>query len=504
MIPTIRMTNLESAPSCFGAVLLKTLGTTGAAVVAFVLLFNVMLWTDALEKLINEAQTDVTLHFEVPWAWWPTHLSGGEFQMIVHDPAVQAELRIDDFALVWAPLQLLRRKFHAHSIRADGVRFSLRKTRKLPELCDMPPGLPVIPGQSLPPESVEGSCMAQEDTARPKGEKPKRGDVFQVQLDDVHVDDLDRLWLERFRTEGTGWVRGDWFYFPTFETRLNVAAVGASSRNLKRADETLIRDMDFGLNGVLDTVHLRKSPDWKRLIVATATASVRGVRLAALMADGATKADGTLDLHFDGSVQRGHLEYLAVRVLNSQMSLETKEFVLSGEPWAHFQWVADSESTAKLREGRAELRALRLGRGKDAKTTSFRLTAENEGRFDLSNGTARVNLLAQTGNLEPIMILLKGLPKTMIDVLISSDTQIRATARLDVDAPDTRLEDLQLEAGALKAHGAVTLLPRMDGEVTAELGPVSVTKKLGGKRKKESEDAKGAEKAAAADRGRSN
>jgi hypothetical protein len=498
------MMTSERAPSRFGGVLLKTLGSIGAAVVAFVLLFNVMLWTDALEKLINEAQTDVTLHFEVPWAWWPTHLSGGEFQMIVHDPAVQAELRIDDFALVWAPLQLLRKKFHARTIRADGVRFSLRKTRELRELCDMPPGLPVIPGQSLPAEAVEGSCMAQEDTARPKGDKPKRGDVFQVQLDDVRVDHLERLWFERLRTEGTGGLRGDWFYIPTFETRLNVSALGASSRNLKRADETLIRNMGFGVTGELDTVHLRKSPDWKRLIVATATASVRGIRLAPLMRGGATKADGTLDLYFDMSVQQGYLEYLELRILNSKMSLERKEFVLSGEPWAHFQWVADSDRTARLREGRAELRAVRLGRGKDAKTTSFRLTAKNERSLDLSNGTARVGLWAQAENLEPIMILLKGLPKTMVDVLISSDTQIRATARLDVAAPDMRLEDLQVEAGALKAHGALTLSPRMDGEVTAELGPVSVTKKIGGKRKKESANAKGAEEAAAGHRGKSN
>jgi hypothetical protein len=464
-------TGLRSALRGLGAIVIFAVVTLAP--------FNLLVASNALESLINGAQKDVTLSFDADFIWWPTHIEGDDFELMVHDPAIQAQLNIDEYAVDWNPLALFEKKFHATKVRARGIRFELRKTRLLPELCAQSPGLPVIPGQSLPPGVVEGECLEQVDTARAAGPEPERDQVVKVQLDDVKAEGLNELWFERYRARGYAAFDGGWSFHPTFETRVDVSDFSSQPWTVHVDGRPVANRVRFDGVGHVDSLQLRELSGWQSRVSLRGDIEGRGVDVSHLARAMGHSGEGSLDVWVDLNVDSGAPAYLATRVRGSAITLEGGEFTVHGTPDVALTF-ASSDDTAHIRTGTATITGLRLG-GDHKEATSVVVRTSTDSFVRRTPLFASVGLTAHTSNLEPIMAALEGLPRTILDLLIAQSTNIRARGRLKAGRGKARLEPIRVEAGALSVDGHIQLVPKLDGELEAQLGPVTVKKKLGPK-----------------------
>jgi len=457
------------------------LGIIALAGVAFLVIFNALIMSNALEKLINGAQKDVTLKFDTGIIWWPTHISGENFQLIVHDPAIQAELALDEYQLDWNPLRLFDKKFHATRVRATGVTFALRKTRPISELCRQPPGLPDIPGQTRPPGAVRGDCSAQTDTARKPGKKPKRGQVFEVELENVKATGLNELRFERYRARGYADFSGHWSFNPTFETSIQLPSFTSEPWTIHVDGEPIAHHLTMNGGATVETLNLRDLSGWLEKVSLRGELVGRGLDIAHFARAMGSEGDGALDVYFDAHIDQGAPQYLDARVGGSRITFDAGKFAVRGSPDFGLTFV-DGEQGARLRTGTATITDVRLGDAKESTDIYVRTTSDSY--VKPSPLRASVGIEARTSNLEPIMAALSGLPKTILDLLIAQSTDVEASGRLRAEQGEARLDPVHVNAGPLSVDGKVQLSPSMNGRLKAELGPVTVTKKLGGSKPK--------------------
>lgn len=451
-----------------------------AGVAGLSLVGNGLVHSDALELAIGAVQKDVTLRFEADWIWWPGHVKGSDFQLIVHDPKVQAELTVEEFDVDWRPWDLFSKTFHATRVDAKGVRFRVRKTRPLSALCRAAEGLPVIPGQTLPPGVARDGCEQQIDTAREPGPKPSRGDVFRVRLENVDATDVSEVWLERYRATGHGRVRGSWFFFPTFETSLSELHFDSHRWQIGRSGHPVVDRVRLHGTGALDTLHIRRPRGWFEGVTFTGTVAARGARLERLATMSGIEGDGEADLYLDLELDDGVLRYADTLIEGRNVAVNLEKTSVHGSPRASLRLKTSGTSTiTRFRSGAIELEDVHLGDG-EKPSTRFQADVAGDSWVSTHPLRASVGVTARTSNLEPLMALVAGLPKVMVDVLVKQSTDIRGDARLEVTSPRrVVVTDIEVEAGPLSAEGHVQLRPTLEGELEATLGPLTVTKSLG-------------------------
>jgi len=448
----------------------------------FILSLNVALQTGALPRWIGQAQKVLTLSFEADWTWSPGHLAGRDLRLVIHDRAVQAELFIDAFAVEWRPWALLSRRFHATEVDARGVRFRLRKTRMLDDLCAQPTGLPVITGQSLPPELVGDDCGDQLETALPPGPKPKRDRVFTVELEGATAADVEEIWIERYRARGTGSFEGSWRFVPTFATALEGLRVDFEGWEIARDTEAIIGAARLHGGAEVEPLDLREGSKWDRNLSFTGTVALQQVgaaRIAAPFLRGSqASVSGALDVYVDAQLDRGRPRYVAT-LLEGHTVARIQDRTVRARPRLSLRLQTPKTSSAtRLSSGRLTLHELRLG-APDAPPTEVHAIVSDDSWFTIHPPRISLGLLAETSNLEPLMQLLSGLPQVMIDLLVRSSVHIKGEARLEARPGDVVVEGIEVEAGTLSAKGQVRVAPELDGQIEAKLGPVKVTKKLG-------------------------
>src|SRR5205823_1056061 len=125
------------------------------------------------------------------------------------DRAVQWQLEVERSTTVVALTDLPRRMFHATSVRADGISFSLRRRIPRPQVTrERLDGLPPIEGFDPVPYAEEG----------PQDDNPDwRYRIWTVWLQDVEARNLRRVWMDKALFEGSAWVAGGFYLKPIRE-----------------------------------------------------------------------------------------------------------------------------------------------------------------------------------------------------------------------------------------------------------------------------------------------
>lgn len=468
---------LRSVRRFVGGFLLVAISSAGGLLI----LLNVLLQSNALELLIEKAQKDVTLRLDVGLVWWPGHVEGTNLQLLIHDPAIQAELSVDGFVVDWNPLSLFEKTFEAGFVDVTGVRFKLRMTRPLELLCRQPPGLPLIPGESLPPGAIE-NCERQKDTARSPGPKPTRDQVFRVRLGQVEATDVSEIWIERYRGRGRAKVRGAWAFFPTFETSIDLSSLATGTWDVTRAGRRIVGGLGARARGSVDAIDLRRLDDWVKEVSVEGKASADWIGLEPVFGPRGVPARGHLKVWLDWSMERGVQKYLGVRLVGRELSVDLGKTTLHGSPELTLRMsTAETATVASFESGTMTLARVRLGSDSDGPTETTEIEAQVSSDSWLSASPARasIGLSAHTSDLQPLRAVISGLPEAMIEVLIDPSTSIRANGRFEASRAKVEFADLKGGAGALSATGHLQLAPALDGRIEASLGPISVTKRLG-------------------------
>src|SRR5437870_1391740 len=189
----------------------------GLAVAAW-LSVHVIVSSRLLRNWVNGAPKHLFLDYEEASAWVPGIIRLRGLTMRGSDPNVEWSFRMERATIAISVLDLLRRQFHATSVRAQGLVFRLREKEEKKEMSRAHLALlPAIPGYSDPP------------TRTPAAEPPRLSAREKRRLWSVHVEDLvadptPELWIEIYRFRGHARVTGSFLLRPHVEARVGPAA----------------------------------------------------------------------------------------------------------------------------------------------------------------------------------------------------------------------------------------------------------------------------------------
>lgn len=431
------------------------------------------------------------------YSYWPGHVSGTDFHLVVHDPAVEAHLAIDSFRLRLDLLALLKKRLHIHTIEADGARFWLRKTRPLRELCKNGSGLPPIPGLARPPGETE-RCLEQRETAREPGPKPDPERLLRVRLDHVLVRDLEELWLEHYRVDLDARLEGAWYFWPTRETAVSINGLRIREASSSGPTGARFARLAASLSGGMDLFDLeRPTPKavWSALrldgwiAVPDVDLSVlrRGLLAAQPIAPPSLppltgRASATATLTVDG----GQASWVKARLRGRAVGIGWDRYLLRAEADAALRLEpADGEGHALVfREGRVLLSSPVLKRPDGTiqryPKTRARARIRATSRVDPMAGHARLGVDVLLNRSELLIDLIPSeLPRLGANLLTGGDEPVRGEARLEVEGDAARIESLKLSSGALEVTGRVRLAPSTLGDLDIRAGPVTVGHRFG-------------------------
>lgn len=444
------------------------------------------------------AEPDVDGRVQRAWSWWPGHIEGKGLDFVVHDPSVEAHIRLDRFALDMSLLALLKKEVRMSSVLGDGVAFRLRMTRHLPELCAEGRGVPPIPDRNAPPQDDEAACLRQEDTARDPGPKPDPEGLVRAWLEGVRVRNLRELWLDKVRVElEDAHLDGRWYFWPTREIEIGLEElVVGSARSEAGPNLARFRGLGMHLSGQLsetrfDEMSLAKV--WKQVglqgWVRVREADLHGLRAGSFWVTpyampnlpgvrGKVVASATV------AVERGEAQRLDARIAGMRVGVSWRDRQVSGRLEAHARLGPHGGGGLEVASVRAEMSRLQLRtEGEDPhEYEGARAWVELEPGGSLSPGDERATLPLRVGaNRSALLVDL--IPSTLAKLgaeVTVGDASLDARATLRVDGSRVWLEGVKAEAGAVSVEGnEVQLEPKPDGKLDVSVGPVTLGHDVG-------------------------
>jgi hypothetical protein len=158
-----------------------------------------------LRRWMNGKPEKLMLSYASASAPWPGKIVVSGLELRGSDPNVQWWFRMERVEIRYSVLDLLARKFHATSARAEGLRFRLRQRLPAAHATSAARApLPPIPGFGEVP--VKGG-----PPLFPPPEPPGR--YWQVQIDDL-VAPAREIWIDAYRYEGAARVAGSFALWP--------------------------------------------------------------------------------------------------------------------------------------------------------------------------------------------------------------------------------------------------------------------------------------------------
>jgi hypothetical protein len=205
-------------------------GIVAAALLLYVVGMNVLLRTRLLRHLLNASPAELYIDYSSAHSFFPGRVHVENLRIRGSDTSVEWTLAVDrcDFR-AW-PLDLLKRKFHASHVRADGVAFRIRmRLREEQATPTLVAALPPMPGFSDPPYLLIGPPKPPPTDADYK--------LISVQLDDVVAENVREVWTHSVRFTGDMRVAGRWLFRP-----LRWLDVGPARVDVRAMDVSYGRD----------------------------------------------------------------------------------------------------------------------------------------------------------------------------------------------------------------------------------------------------------------------
>ncbi len=186
-------------------------GAGGIAVLGVLAACAIVVWTRSVlgsgkvRDWVDDDPEKLYLEYASASSFWPGRVRLHGFRLRGRDPNVEWEVRIEDCGVRISLPDLLRKKFHAVSVDAQGLTFRLRQ-RILPgsDAVKRAEFLPPIEG--FPPVPVRGRP--------PTGPTEDAGDLWGVQIDRLSAAPVKEIWIDTYRYEGSASLTGRLFLQP--------------------------------------------------------------------------------------------------------------------------------------------------------------------------------------------------------------------------------------------------------------------------------------------------
>jgi hypothetical protein len=187
--------------------------------------------THLLRGWVNGKPEELLLAYDGASSWVPGVIRIRGLTMRGSDPNVQWSFRMEKATISISLLDLLRKRFHATRVRAEGLIFRLREKEKKSETSAAHAALlPPIAGFSDPPlQTTGGQSPPVPGTALRK--------YWTVQVDDLVADPAPDIWVEIYRFRGRARVTGGFTLSPHDRVRIGPAAVEFLSGNFLLGSE---------------------------------------------------------------------------------------------------------------------------------------------------------------------------------------------------------------------------------------------------------------------------
>lgn len=231
------------------------------AIYAFYLVaIHVVLLTPLLSMAIAAAQDNVRIDYDRAWSLIPGRVNVKNIRIVSQDTAVELEIDIEHTtASLWLP-DLRKKRVTVQNGTASGVRFLMRKTRPLSELCDAKPyHLPPIGPLNAPPAFVDKkNCLTQTDTHMIPDGPPDPKKLWTVELDDVVTTDIREVWVENYRFLGKASSESTLVFYPTISLFLEHVQLEIERGGLVIGQEALATELSGKTRMDLEQVSLEK------------------------------------------------------------------------------------------------------------------------------------------------------------------------------------------------------------------------------------------------------
>jgi hypothetical protein len=180
---------------------------------------HVIVSTRLLRQWVNGDTESLLLDYDEASAWVPGTIRVRGLTLRGSDPNVQWRFRMDRAVISISLLDLLRKRFHATRVRAEGLVFRLREKKTRTELSPAHQALvPPVPGFPDPP-------LAQPEAETPPAAPASKSGYWTVVVDDLVADPVPDIWIEIYRFRGHARVTGSFFLHPHDRARVGPAQV---------------------------------------------------------------------------------------------------------------------------------------------------------------------------------------------------------------------------------------------------------------------------------------
>ncbi|MGK3996532.1 hypothetical protein [Sorangium sp. So ce1024] len=202
----------------------------------YVVIINVMLSTKLIARLVSYNPIDATLHYESAWSIWPGVVHAKDLRLSGSDSVLQWAVLLDEVEADIHLTDLLRKKFYAEDIRAEGFTFRMRllvdptseRDLDAPHILALPP-IPEFTNPPLKPELPPKRDLESSDEGY---------NLWTVHLERVDTT-LREVWIQQVRYAGGGRVRGGFYYKPLRAVRVGPVALEGLSGDVHVADRVI-------------------------------------------------------------------------------------------------------------------------------------------------------------------------------------------------------------------------------------------------------------------------
>ncbi|MGZ6090087.1 MAG: hypothetical protein ACXWUE_41890 [Polyangiales bacterium] len=220
----------------------------------YVIAANVFLSTRLFEMVVDGKPEVIDIRFERAWTVFPQHVHARKLTIRVRDSSVEWWTSLERVELDLSLTSLLRQRFEASHIRAKGVSYRYRERPEVAPSAEELAALPTIPG--FPPYSLRTPTKAL---------PPMETDVWNdalydswtVDLEDLAVDDLHEVWVQRTRFAGRSHVEGRFYIKPLRAIEVGPTHVTLENGHFTRSGARIAESFD---GSSLDVTFARFDP----------------------------------------------------------------------------------------------------------------------------------------------------------------------------------------------------------------------------------------------------
>ena len=379
---------------------------------------NVLLRTQILRRLVNEHPTRLSGEWSEPRAWIPGRIRLGSLVLRSGDGNVEWEARLEDIEIEFSLLDLMRRRIHVRHLRASRLAFRLRELLRREEATpELVARYPLIPGFADPP------LLANAVTA-PSG----RGRPWRILLDDIAIENVTGIWIDAWRWEGFGRLRGGFELLPGHEAKVLPSDLDVVSGELHRGSEAVTE----GTRGVVacaiprfDTQAFPGNDVWK-LIAGSAALRARlsGVSFLSSDGKGTRFSGGSGDVRFGVTLAAASgRARLIVSARDVKTQAGTRHVRGSVRAEVHVPRLDFGDLSASFGGSRLMLRDVAVD-GATGRAWSAELRTP-AARLDLKSGGFAGHVDGRFADARPVVALLPpGLPKWVAGLLDLSDLSV--------------------------------------------------------------------------------